>query len=494
MLNNDEIRYRAENFIKKHKSDKYEKGEAQSYWKDFFDIFGVDANQVGEFEFPVVRETTGKAGFIDYYWKNKLIIEHKSRGKDLDKAFEQAVDYYNSLPKKHNKPQYIIVSDFKNIRLIDFVNNFKTEEITIEELSKNIQTFKFIYTDGIESSIEQEKLNIKATEIMAKLHDALEKDNYTGHYLELFMVRILFLLYAEDTGIFKQNQFYDYIKRFNSEDVGEKLQKLFSTLNQPENQRQNSIPEYLKAFPYVNGKLFEERIAPPNFTDEMYESLIKTCEFDWSEISPAIFGSIFQNIMDENLRRELGSHFTSETNVKKVINSLFMDQLWEEYNKNKRYPEKLDKLHKKLGKIKIFDPACGSGNFLIIAYRELRLLEYEILKTLRDEGQSSLTHYFAGDLTKIKLENFYGIEILEFPSKIAQVAMWIIEHQMNQKYKRKFNIDQADLPLKSSVNIYNTNALQIDWKKILEPTDNVYVLGNPPLLENNYKRKNRKKM
>ncbi len=492
MLSNDEMKYRADNFIKKHKSDKSEKSQAQSYWKDFFDIFGVDANQIGEFEFPVVRESTGKPGFIDYYWRDKLIIEHKSLGKDLDKAFEQAIDYYNSLPQKHNKPRYIIVSDFKNIRLVDFKKDFYTEEITIEELSKNIQTFNFIYSDGIKTTLKQEELNIKASEIIAQLHDVLEKDNYTGHYLEVFLIRIIFCLYAEDTGIFKPNQFYEYINRFNDDDLGEKIQKLFSTLNLPENERQNSLPEYLKAFPYVNGRLFEERISPPNFTEKMKEALIKTCEFDWSEISPAIFGSIVQNTMDEQLRREFGAHFTSETNVKKVINSLFMDELWDEFNKHKSNPKKLQDLHDKIGKIKVMDPACGSGNFLIVSYRELRLLEYEILKTLRDEGQSSLTHYFAGDITKIKIKNFYGIEIEEFPSKIAQVAMWIVEHQMNQKYKRKFNIDQADLPLKSSLNIHNTNALQIDWKEILEPTDDVYLLGNPPFIGKQLQTKEQK--
>ncbi|RAP43737.1 MAG: hypothetical protein BZ135_09110 [Methanosphaera sp. rholeuAM6] len=492
MLNNDEMKYRADNFIKKHKSDKSEKSQAQSYWKDFFDIFGVDANQVGEFEFLVVRESTGKPGFIDYYWRNQLIIEHKSLGKDLDKAFEQAIDYYNSLPKKHEKPRYIIVSDFKNIRLIDFKNDCHTEEIMIDQLREKIQLFKFIYSDGIKTTFKQEELNIKASEIIAQLHDVLEEDNYTGHYLEVFLIRIIFCLYAEDTGIFKPNLFYEYINRFNDEDLGEKIQKLFSILNTPENKRQNSLPEYLKAFPYVNGRLFEERIAPPNFTPKMKNSLINTCEFDWSEISPAIFGSIVQNTMDEQLRREFGAHFTSETNVKKVINSLFMDELWEEYNKNKSNPKKLEKLHDKIGRINVFDPACGSGNFLIVSYRELRLLEYEILKTLREEGQSSLTHYFASDITKIKIKNFYGIEIEEFPSKIAQVAMWIVEHQMNQKYKRKFNIDQADLPLKSSVNIYNENALQIDWKEILEPTDNVYILGNPPFVGKNLQTKEQK--
>lgn len=492
MLSNAEMKYRADNFIKKHNKDKSEKSEAQSYWKDFFDIFGVDANQIGEFEFPVIRESTGKPGFIDYYWRNHIIIEHKSLGKDLDKAFEQAIDYYNSLPDTHSKPRYIIVSDFQNIRIVDFKKDFHTVELTIDELSTNIQTFHFIYSDGIRTTLKQEELNIKASEIIAQLHDVLEEDNYTGHYLEIFLIRIIFCLYAEDTGIFKQNQFYDYIKRFKDEDLGEKIQKLFSILNTPENERQKSIPEYLNAFPYVNGRLFEERIAPPNFTKKMKTSLIKTCKFKWNEISPAIFGSIVQYTMDEQLRREFGAHFTSETNVKKVIKSLFIDELWEEYNKNKSNPKKLEKLHDKLGRIKIMDPACGSGNFLIVSYRELRLLEYEILKTLREEGQSSLTHYFASEITRIKIENFYGIEIEEFPSKIAQVAMWIVEHQMNQKYKRKFNIDQADLPLKSSLNIYNKNALQIDWKEILEPTDDVYILGNPPFVGKQLQTKEQK--
>lgn len=317
---------------------------------------------------------------------------------------------------------------------------------------------------------------------MARLHDALKNTNYTGHDLEIFVIRILFCLYAEDTGIFNNYQFTDFIKR-NSEDnpqnLGYQIQSLFRILNQKPEDRQTNLTEEQKKFPYVNGKLFEEQIIPPAFNNEIYNELVHACNFDWSTISPSIFGSLFQYVIEPENRRNLGAHYTSEANILKVINSLFMTDLWKEFNKIKNNNGKLKKFHEKIGNLKFFDPACGCGNFLIVSYRELRLLEYEILKILINADEQ--VHFSPGTLTKIKIDHFYGIEIEEFPARIAQVAMWFIEHQMNLKYET-LDIHSDNLPLKSSLNIYNENALRTDWTKILHPSSNVYVLGNPPFV------------
>ena len=265
--------------------------------------------------------------------------------------------------------------------------------------------------------------------------------------------------------------------------MGQKIQFLFRVLNQKPEERQTIISEDINEFPYVNGKLFEEQIIPPLFNQEIYDELVEACHFDWSSISPSIFGSLFQYVIDPDERRNLGAHYTSESNILKVINSLFMNELWDEFRKSKRSKTKLQGLHDKIGELKFFDPACGCGNFLIVAYRELRLLEYEILKILKnDSNEDTRQVYFnASEFTKIKINNFYGIEIEEFPSRIAQIAMWFMEHQMNLMYET-LDIHQDNLPLKSSVNIVHGNALTIDWRDILFPSNEVYVFGNPPFI------------
>lgn len=226
----------------------------------------------------------------------------------------------------------------------------------------------------------------------------------------------------------------------------------------------------------------------------MYNQLKEICKFDWSTISPAIFGSIFQSIMNEEERRQLGAHYTSESNILKVINSLFMNDLWEEFRKAKKNYKKLEILREKMGELKFFDPACGCGNFLIIAYRELRLLEYEILNImlkLKSEGDRQLV-FDSKELSNIKIENFYGIEVKEFPSLIAKVAMWFIEHQMDLKYEQ-LNIHKNNLPLRTSAKIVQGNALKMDWAELIEPADNVFVLGNPPFVGSREQTKEQKK-
>ncbi len=493
MVNLSLMKEKAEIFVEEHKDDYYEIGQKVLFWRDFLDIFGVKVKDVIQFEFNV-KDLNNNNKFIDLFWKGNLVVEHKSKGKNLDSAFEQALGYTDLLSAS-DKPNYIIVSDFERFRLTNFLTK-KEINFTIKELPEHIKDFDFIYNYGKIIHHNQEELTIKASELLAKIHDELVSTNYNQHDLELFLMRILFCLYAEDTGIFNEYQFYDYIQITDNNDttienLGEKIQILFRILDQKESERQTNISEELKEFPYVNGSLFKEAIIPPVFTNKMYTYLIKACDFEWNTISPSIFGSLFQYVMDEEARHDQGAHFTSENNILKLINSLFMNKLWDKFNqaiKNKAKKDKLyhlEKLQEEIGKYKFFDPACGSGNFLIVAYRELRLLEYRILEEIIDlessvsDGKDKQTILTPGSITKIKIDNFYGIEIDEFSSKIAQVSMWFIEHQMNLKYE-SLNLHADNLPLKQYVNIKNDNALRIDWCDVLSPENNVYILGNPP--------------
>lgn len=476
-LSNLTIHERAEKFVEIHHADTYEKGQAQLYWRDFFYIFGVDVHQVVLFE-ESVKKFDGSPGFIDAFWKGKLIIEHKSLGKDLDLAYSQALDYLDQLPEEEI-PDYVIVSDFQRIRLTNLLTKEETE-IHIHELPSRIHLFDFIYMENSEET-PQLALNLEASRLLADLHEEILNDNYDEHSLELFMVRILFCLYAEDTAIFKPQQFKKLIEKPNEAfRVGEDIQLLFRVLDQKKEDRQSNLPPEFQEFPYVNGALFREHIMPPMFTDTTVEKLLKACEFDWSKINPSIFGSLFQNVVDPEVRRYLGAHYTSEDNINKVINTLFLNDLWEEFYKAKDNKNKLRLLHEKIGNLKFLDPACGCGNFLIITYRQLRELEYKILKILLDEDNSQL-HFNASDLTKVKIDHFYGIEIEDFPARVAQVAMWFTQHQMDIKFE-SLKIHKDNLPLKDSPNIYIKNALDLDWKEILPPSDNVYILGNPPFV------------
>jgi type I restriction-modification system DNA methylase subunit len=315
---------------------------------------------------------------------------------------------------------------------------------------------------------EQDPANIKAAELMGKLHDRLEEIGYTGHPLEVYLVRLLFCLFADDTTIFEKNQFQEYIeKRTNTDgsDLAAKLQELFQVLNTPIESRFKNLDEQLADFPYVNGKLFEELLPMASFDSKMRQALLDCCYIDWSKISPAIFGSMFQSVMNPQERRNLGAHYTSETNILKLIKPLFLDELLNEFENIKNNKNKLNEFHKKLSALKFLDPACGCGNFLVITYRELRLLEFEVLKALNKSGQGFLD---VGQILQINVDQFSGIEYEEFPARIAEVAMWLIDHQMNMMVSNEFGQYFARLPLKKSANIIHGNALQLEWSDILK--------------------------
>ncbi len=470
-LSLNEIRKRATEFSNDWENATEERAEAQTFWNNFFNVFGVSRKRVASFEKPV-KKADGHQGFIDLLWKGVVLVEHKSKGKDLNTAYKQAKDYFPGL-KDEELPRYIVVSNFQDIRLFDLEGDTEAE-FKLKDLYKNISLFGFISGYQPKTYKDQEPVNLKAAELMGALHDALLENGYNGHELEVMLVRLLFCLFAEDTTIFEKQQFTEYIELRTSpdgSDLGIHLAQLFQTLNTAEDKRQKNLDEQVAAFPYVNGSLFVEPLNLAAFNSEMRSKLLKCCYFDWSIISPAIFGSMFQSVMNPKERRNLGAHYTSEKNIRKVIDGLFLDELWEEFESIKNNKQKLIKFQEKIAKLKFLDPACGSGNFLIITYRELRLLEIKILKILF-KGQYVTD---VSTLSKMDVDAFYGIEYEEFASQIAQVAMWLIDHQMNMRLSAEFGEYYKRLPLKKSATIVHGNALRIDWQSLLNPINSIYI-------------------
>lgn len=478
----DEIQARAIAFSKRWKDAHNEEAQAQSFETELLRVFGVtDPAAVGDFEYKVPL-SGGKTGYVDYFWKNKIAIEMKSRGKDLTFAFNQLQNYMQHVPEE-DIPDLWLVCDFENMRLCRRSTNeswnFKTKD-----LRKHIKRFADIAgyeTERVRD--DQVEVNVKAAEKMARLHDALKNHGYEGHDLEVYLVRLLFCLFADDTGIFPRDSFYRYLEvsKPDGSDLSERIGKLFEILNMPDETRakRTLLSDELRQFRYINGGLFNDILPMAEFDAKMRQTLTDCVNFDWNKISPAIFGAMFQGVMDKNQRRELGAHYTSEENILKLINPLFMDELWKEFDKVKTAPEALDRFHDKIASLKFLDPACGCGNFLIITYRELRLLELEILKMKVGTNQMVLD---ISHLLKVSVEQFYGIEYEDFPCQIAQVGMWLIDHQMNLRASEQFGQYYARLPLTQSATIVRGNALRIDWESIVPKQELSYILGNPPFV------------
>ncbi|MEZ4886519.1 MAG: DNA methyltransferase [Chitinophagales bacterium] len=474
----NEIKSRAILFSKEWEGESRERAEKDSFWNDFFNVFGISRKRVASFE-KAVKKLGNKQGYIDLFWKGTLLIEHKSRGKDLDKAFEQALDYFPGL-KEHELPKYILVSDFYDFQLYDLEENTE-QHFTLPEFLQHIHLFGFIAGYEKRTYKEEDPVNINAAELMGKLHDSLKEVGYTGHALEVYLVRMLFCLFADDTGIFERGIFQEYLDNQTKEDGSDlamHLGQLFQVLNTSRNNRLRNLDESLQEFPYVNGHLFAEQLPFAAFDSQMRTMLLEACALDWGKISPAIFGSMFQAAMNPKERRNLGAHYTSEKNIQKLIQPLFLDELQEEFEKAKGNKRKLQNLQKKLASLKFLDPACGCGNFLIVTYRELRELELKILKLLYQNQQV----IDIGAIVNVDVDQFYGIEYDEFPARIAEVAMWLMDHQMNTKVSEAFGQYFVRLPLKKSATIVHGNALRLEWETIVPKEELSYILGNPPFL------------
>jgi hypothetical protein len=501
-LSPNEIRERALAFAREWADVTSERGEAQTFWNEFFNVFGVSRRRLATFEefvkparqrwkreCPAGASTPSGRGFIDLYWRGKLIAEHKSRGKDLDTAYRQALGYFDGLPER-DLPRYVIVSDFARIRLYD-LDRGEHWDVSLEDFPKHIGRFTFIAGYAPHPACEEDPVNVKAAERLGRLHDRLKASGYTGRPLEVLLVRLLFCAFAEDTTIFEPpGCFHDYIETVTAEDgsdLGARLAELFQVLNTPVEKRQRNLDERLATFPYVNGKLFEEVLPIAAFDSGMREALLDCCALDWSGISPAIFGSLFQSVMDAKARRNLGAHYTSERNILKLIGPLFLDELRAEFVRVKRSKNRLFELHKKLAGLKFLDPACGCGNFLVVAYRELRRIELDILREMfsidREHGQQVTD---VDQFIRVNVDQFYGIEYEEFPAQIAQVAMWLTDHQMNMAVSQEFGHYYRRLPLTHAATIRCANALALDWNEVISAEEVNYILGNPPFVGKQY--------
>lgn len=497
----NEIRARAARFSEDWKEGHYEKGQTQTFYNEFFEVFGRRRRDVAIYE-EKVKKLNDTQGFIDLFWPGQLLVEQKSAGRSLEKARTQATDYFLSL-KEREKPRFILLSDFQTFEMLDLESQSE-HRFTLAELPEKIKLFDFVAGYQRQEYKDQDPVNIDASNLMSKLHRQLEESGYTGTHLERLLVRIMFCLFADDTGIFEPDSLLRYIEDRTSEDgsdLGAHLNHLFEVLDTPIEKRQKTLDEDLARFPYVNGQLFADLIKTPSFDSAMRTALLECCYFNWSKVSPALFGSLFQTVMLPETQRKGGAHYTSEKNILKTINPLFLDELHEEFAKLKddrstQRRARLERFHEKLGTLTFFDPACGCGNFLILAYRELRLLEIDLLK----EIHAKELHRFKGGVAelnvksfcKIDVDQFYGIEIEEFPARIAEAAMWLVDHQMNMRLSDAFGQAFVRLPLKKSAHITYGNALRLDWKDVIDPTKLSYMLGNPPFVGQHYQSDSQK--
>lgn len=484
----NEIRHNAVAFAREWGQASREAAESQSFWNEFFAVFGIRRRTVVTFEEPV-RNLSGSWGAIDLFWPGTLLVEHKSRGQSLSRAESQAFAYLRGLidtGRRSEVPRFIIVSDFARIALFDLESE-ACHEIPIAELHQHVGKFAFIPGYKSQRIDPEDPVNVAAVELLGELHDALEAGGYSGHDLERFLVRVLFCLFAEDTGLFERNAFTAYVLDHTSDDgsdLGTRLARLFQTLNTPSEARQSNLLEELTTLPYVNGDLFAESLDFADFNRDMRNRLLACCRFDWSRISPAVFGSLFQSVMEPRERRQIGAHYTSERDILKVVRSLFLDNLRAEFDrlKKQKNKSKLKEFHRKLGRLTFLDPACGCGNFLVVTYRELRLLEIDVLKAMNGSQLQLDIH----QMSLVDVDAMYGIEINEFPVRIAEVAMWLVDHQMNQRLSEAFGQYFVRLPLKKSATIRHANALRIDWQDVLPADRCSFVLGNPPFVGARY--------
>ncbi len=493
----NEIRQRAIHFSRDWCGVGDERSEAQSFWNEFFVVFGKQRRLLASFE-EKVKSLKGTYHRIDLFWPGRLLAEHKSAGQSLAKAESQAFQYIAELASSNREdeiPQFVVVSDFARIVLYDLEpeEGDGVFEFPLEDFHKHIKHFAFFIGQKTHRFGEEDPANLKAAGIMADLHDAIEQENYTGAELERLLVRLLFCLFAEDTGIFETSQFELFIENHTKEDgtdLGAQLNHLFEVLDTPQDQRVSNLDEDIADFPYINGELFEQRLRTAGFNPKMRDCLVEACRFDWSRISPAIFGSLFQGIMDDKERRQIGAHYTSERDILKLIRPLFLDELKAEFEQIRQDSRKghrdkrLIAFQEKLRKLKFLDPACGCGNFLVIAYRELRRLELKVLKLRHDfdRWHEELPVGEALKLSNVDVDQFYGIEIGEWPVRIAETALWLTDHQMNTELSLSTGNIFQRIPLKAAPHIRCANALRMDWNDLLAAKDCSYVLGNPPFI------------
>lgn len=495
-----EVRERSINFSRSWAGVTSESAEKQTFWNEFFAIFGRDRRAVAAFE-VAVENIRGNYSSIDLLWQGVLLVEHKSQGRSLGAAESQAFSYIGDLAREgrfDEIPRFVVVSDFARFALYDLEpedqrdlplfagHRYTVIDFPLSELHRYVRQFAFLKGERTVRSNPEDPANQKAYGRMCHLHDELERGGCSGNDLERLLVRLLFCLFAEDTGIYEPSAFQSFVRnhtRADGSDLGARLNELFEILNTPPERRPKNLHEDLAQFPYVNGQLFSERLAFTAFTSEMRDALIEASNFHWARVSPAVFGSLFQGILLPMERRQQGAHYTSERDIMKVVRSLFLDELRAEFErlKNDRSTRRrpaLEAFNLRLRNLRFLDPACGCGNFLVLSYRELRLLELDVLRELHAAGSGRAISL----LILVNVDQFHGIECSEWPVRIAEVAMWLMDHQMNQGVTEAFGQTYARLPLAQSPHIVQGNALRLGWNTVLPSGQCSYVLGNPPFV------------
>jgi len=482
----NELRERATEFAARWADETNERAEAQTFWNEFFAIFGIDRRRAAAFEQWAKRAPAADGGFIDMFWPGHVIAEHKSAGRSLEDAEQQALNYLKSIAAD-DFPGLVITSDFANLRILDLGGDRTAFTFPLTRLPQEIERFGVFagYRRREFSVAEEEAANVKAAKLMGRLYEELSRNRYEGHDASILLVRLLFLMFGDDTGMWEKGLFAEFVDARtvpDGSDLGAQLAHLFQVLDKEETSRPAAIDELLARFPYVNGHLFSERIDIPAFDSKMRDELVKATEFDWGKISPAVFGSLFQAIKSKEARRELGEHYTTEANIMKAIGPLFLDELEEAFVQAKDNKNRLEALHDRLAGIQVLDPACGCGNFLVVAYRQLRHLELKVLRRLRELSGERQLVLDVDSLSRVRISQFFGIEIEEWPARIAETAMFLVDQQANQELARVFGRAPDRLPIRSAPIIHLGNALRTDWNSVLPSANCSYVVGNPPFM------------
>lgn len=483
LVSKADIRRRAREFAGAWANAKSEQSDKQGFWDALFQIFGVQRRQVATYEALAMRASTGRDGWVDLLLPGQMAVEHKSAGKSLDAAMAQLIDYLPSLrPAEH--PWLLVVSDFQHFQW----QNLDTGEsgtFPLHELPSNVDLFWWLagYQVPHRQFADEVAANLAATQLMADLYDTLVESGYPVGDAREWATRILFCLFADDADVWDRGGFHSYLALHTAadgHDLGDVISRVFRVLNTDPTDRPGNLDEDLAQFTYINGDLFGSDLWPVTGTAQVRDALLTACAFDWSEISPAIFGSLFQNVMTAKERRQLGAHYTTEQNILRTIRPLFLDQLEAELAAATSAP-KLAAFHDKIAALTFLDPACGCGNFLVIAYRELRRLETECLRRLSAKtGSTGQRAVSLALLCKVRVDQFYGIEIEEFPARIARTALYLMDHLANRRASIEFGEDYQRFPIPASPHIQVANALRQPWSDLLPAPDCHYLLGNPP--------------
>lgn len=500
-----DVQDKAIEFVAEYKGASKEDQEAKAFWVRFFDIFGVRERSVGLFE-KRVKLLKGGDGKIDFFAPGRFMIEHKSLDRDLDKAFKQAADYIDALPEDE-KPQYLILCDFDTIRLYDFeaTSERKGEiEFKLKDLPQKVQLFAFLTDEKVQVYKEEDPINVKAVRAVGRLYEAVRQTNhFTPAEASKLLTRLVFCFFADDIGIFNRNSMRRYLTektKADGTDIGAHLGQIFQVLDTDDgtgtqNVRPNTLHPDLAALPYVNGGLFGPDLKSIFGSREMRDELMTAMAFDWSRISPEIFGSMFQSVMDDKARHDIGAHYTSEANIRKVIDPLFLDALKGELEAAKSNEAKLKSLWKKIETITLLDPACGCGNFLVVSYKELRTIENEIIARLHGRadkrafahaesghGRLDLGEVDLSTISRLSVSRMYGIELDPFAAEVARLSLWVVDHMMNMELGALFGRPLRKLPLTEQPSIVQGNALRLDWESVVPKDKLTHILGNPPFV------------